>query len=76
MAGNVTKGGRVAAKGAAVGGAAVGGATAEALTTRAGTVALESMVKFLRLLKMHLVEGRKIGGQRQQMGAGTKPEDH
>ena len=54
MATTATEGERVAAEGATVGGAA-----AEAPTVGAGIVALASMVKFLRLLKMHLVEGRK-----------------
>ena len=54
MAGITTEGGRVAAKGFAVGGASVGASTA-----RVGTVALVSMVKVLRLLKMWLAEGRK-----------------
>ena len=54
MAGTATEGGRVVAEGATV-----GGAIAEASTAGATTVALVSMVKFLRLLKMHLVEGRK-----------------
>ena len=44
-----TEGRRVAAEGAAV----------EAPTIGARTVALVSMVKFLRLLKIHPVEGRK-----------------
>ena len=38
---------------------AVEGATVEAPTVGARTVALVSMVKFLRLLKIHPVEGRK-----------------
>ena len=48
------EGRRVAAEGAAV-----GGATVEASTGRAGVITLVSMVKFLRLLNMHPVEGRK-----------------
>ena len=54
MAGTATEGGRVAAEEVVVGGVAI-----EAPTVGAGTVALVSMVKFLRLLKMHPVEGRK-----------------
>ena len=54
MAGTATEGWRVAAEGAAV-----REATAEAPTTGAGTIALVSMIKFLRLLKMHPAEGRK-----------------
>ena len=50
----MTEGGRVAVKGVIVGGAVV-----EAPTSGAGTVALVSMVKFLRFLKMHPVEGWK-----------------
>ena len=57
MAGTTTEGGRVAAEGAVVGGAVVGGAAAEAPIARAGIVALVSMVKFLRLLKMQATEG-------------------
>ena len=49
MVGTTTKGGRVATEGVVV----------EAPTARVGTVALVSMVKFLRLLKMHPAEGRK-----------------
>ena len=49
MIGAAIEGGRVA----------VGGATAKALTAGVGTVALMSMIKFRRLLKMHPVEGRK-----------------
>ena len=45
MAGTVTEGRRVVAKGAVV-----GGVVAEAPTTGAGTEALVSMVKYLRLL--------------------------
>ena len=54
MARTATEGGRVATEGVVV-----GGVVAEALTSRAGTVALVSMVKFLRLLKMQPAEGRK-----------------
>ena len=54
MAGSATQGERIAAKGAVMGGVAT-----KAPTTRVGTVALVSMVKFLRLLKMHLAKGRK-----------------
>ena len=54
MAGTTTEDGRVAAEGAAVGGAA-----AEAPIARAGIVALVSMVKFIRLLKMQTTEGQK-----------------
>ena len=52
MIGTATEGGRVVTERDAV-----GGATAEATISGAGTVALVSMVKFLRLLKMHPVEG-------------------
>ena len=54
MAGSATQGERITAKGVVMGGAAT-----EALTARVGTVALVSMVKFLRLLKMHLAKGQK-----------------
>ena len=54
MVGIAIEGGRVAAEGAAM-----GGADDEAPIVGVGTVALASMVKFLGLLKMHPVEGRK-----------------
>ena len=37
----------------------MGGVAVEAPTVGAGIVALVSIIKFLRLLKMHFVEGRK-----------------
>ena len=50
MAGTMTEGGRVAVEGAAI----------EALTLWERTEALVSMVKFLRLLKIQLVDGHKL----------------
>ena len=54
MAGTAIEGGRVATEGATLGGVA-----AEAPIARVGIIELLSIVKFLRLLKMHPVEGRK-----------------
>ena len=58
MAGTATEGGRVAAEEAVVRGAA-----ADAPTMGARTVALVSMIKFLRLLKM---QPAKVGKRRRQ----------
>ena len=54
MAGTGTEGGKVTTEGVFVGGVA-----AEAPTMGARTVALVSMVKFLKLLKMQPAKGRK-----------------
>ena len=54
----------------------MGGSVVDALIAGAGTVALVSMVKFLRLLDMQPAEGRKDEDNNNKWEQEQEPEDH